>query len=192
MMNIVNGGAHADNPIDIQEFMVMPVGAASCAEAIRIGAEVFHTLRKALKDAGHATNVGDEGGFAPNLKSAEEALAFVMKAIEAAGYKPGDDVVLALDCAATEFYKDGKYRMEGEGKSLDSAGMVKYLAGLVGRFPIVSIEDGMAEDDWQGWKALTDELGGKCQLVGDDLFVTNSARLRRASPRASATRSWSR
>jgi enolase len=178
MMNIVNGGAHADNPIDIQEFMIMPLGAASCAEAIRMGAEVFHTLRKALKDAGHATNVGDEGGFAPNLKSAEEALAFVTKAIEAAGYKPGDDVVLALDCAATEFYKDGTYRMEGEGKSLDSAGMVKYLAGLVGRFPIVSIEDGMAEDDWAGWKALTDELGGRCQLVGDDLFVTNSARLK--------------
>ncbi|MFZ1103024.1 MAG: phosphopyruvate hydratase, partial [Hyphomicrobiaceae bacterium] len=178
MMNIVNGGAHADNPIDIQEFMIMPGGAASCADAIRMGAEVFHTLRKALKDAGHATNVGDEGGFAPNLRSAEEALAFVMQAIEAAGYRPGDDVVLALDCAATEFYKDGKYQMEGEGKSLDSAGMVKHLAGLVGRFPIVSIEDGMAEDDWQGWKALTDELGRKCQLVGDDLFVTSTARLK--------------
>jgi enolase len=178
MMNIVNGGAHADNPIDIQEFMIMPVGAASCAEAIRMGAEVFHTLRRALKDAGHATNVGDEGGFAPNLKSAEEALAFVVKAIEAAGYKPGDDVVLALDCAATEFYKHGKYQMEGEGKSLDSGGMVKYLAGLVDRFPIVSIEDGMAEDDWGGWKALTDELGRRCQLVGDDVFVTNSARLK--------------
>jgi enolase len=178
MMNIVNGGAHADNPIDIQEFMIMPVGAASCADAIRMGAEVFHTLRKALKDAGHATNVGDEGGFAPNLKSADEALSFVMKAIEAAGYKPGDDVVLALDCAATEFYKDGKYRLEGEGKSLDSPGMVKYLAGLVGRFPIVSIEDGMSEDDWEGWKALTDELRGRCQLVGDDLFVTNTARLK--------------
>jgi enolase len=177
MMNIVNGGAHADNPIDIQEFMVMPVGASSCADAIRMGSEVFHTLRKALKDAGHATNVGDEGGFAPNLKSAEEALSFVMKAVEGAGYKPGDDVVLALDCAATEFYKDGKYRLEGEGKTLDSAGMAKYLAGLVGRFPIVSIEDGMAEDDWAGWKALTDELGAKCQLVGDDLFVTNTKRL---------------
>ena len=178
MMNIVNGGAHADNPIDIQEFMIMPVGAASCADAIRTGADVFHTLRKALKDAGHATNVGDEGGFAPNLKSAEEALSFVVKAIEAAGYKAGDDVVLALDCAATEFYKDGKYRLEGEGKSLDSGAMVKYLAGLVGRFPIVSIEDGMSEDDWQGWKALTDEVGAKCQLVGDDLFVTNTARLK--------------
>ena len=178
MMNIINGGAHADNPIDIQEFMIMPVGAASCAEAIRIGAEVFHTLRKALKDAGHSTNVGDEGGFAPNLKSADEALTFIMKAIEGAGYKPGDDVMLALDCAATEFYKGGKYAMEGEGKSLDSAGMAKYLAGLVGRFPIVSIEDGMAEDDWLGWKALTDAVGSKCQLVGDDLFVTNTKRLK--------------
>jgi enolase len=177
MMNIVNGGAHADNPIDIQEFMIMPVGAASCAEAIRMGSEVFHTLRKALSDAGHATNVGDEGGFAPNLKSADEALSFVMKAIEGAGYKPGDDVVLALDCAATEFYEDGKYRLEGEGRTLDSAGMAKYLAGLVGRFPIASIEDGMAEDDWAGWKALTDELGAKCQLVGDDLFVTSTRRL---------------
>src|SRR5688572_2867911 len=151
MMNIINGGAHADNPIDIQEFMIMPVGADTCADAIRMGAEIFHTLRKGLKDAGHGTNVGDEGGFAPNLKSAEEALSFIMKSIEAAGFKTGDDVVLALDCAATEFYKDGKYRMEGEGKSLDSPGMVKYLAGLVGRFPIVSIEDGMAEDDWAGW-----------------------------------------
>ncbi|MBX9589115.1 MAG: phosphopyruvate hydratase [Hyphomonadaceae bacterium] len=178
MMNIINGGAHADNPIDIQEFMIMPVSAPSCADAIRVGAEVFHTLRKALKDAGHGTNVGDEGGFAPNLKSAEEALAFIMKAIEGAGYKPGDDVVLALDCAATEFYKGGKYAMAGEGKALDSAGMVKYLAGLVGRFPIVSIEDGMAEDDWQGWKALTEAIGAKCQLVGDDLFVTNTARLK--------------
>jgi enolase len=178
MMNIVNGGAHADNPIDIQEFMIMPVGATSCADAIRVGAEVFHTLRKALKDAGHATNVGDEGGFAPNLKSAEEALSFVTKAIEAAGYKPGEDVVLALDCAATEFYKDGRYVLAGEGKTLDSAGMAKYLAGLVDRFPIVSIEDGMAEDDWDGWKALTGELGATCQLVGDDLFVTNTARLK--------------
>src|SRR5215468_5053136 len=144
MMNIINGGAHADNPIDIQEFMIMPVGAASCADAIRVGAEVFHTLRKALKDAGYATNVGDEGGFAPNLKSAEEALSFIMKAIEAAGYGPGDDVVLALDCAATEFYKGGRYELAGEGKSLDGAGMVKYLADLARRFPIVSIEDGMA------------------------------------------------
>jgi enolase len=178
MMNIINGGAHADNPIDIQEFMIMPVSAPTCADAIRIGSEVFHTLRKGLKDAGHGTNVGDEGGFAPNLKSAEEALGFIMKSIESAGYKPGEDVVLALDCAATEFYKDGKYRMEGEGKALDSAGMVKYLAGLVSRFPIVSIEDGMAEDDWQGWKTLTDTIGSKCQLVGDDLFVTNTKRLK--------------
>jgi len=177
MMNIVNGGAHADNPIDIQEFMIMPVSASSCADAVRMGSEVFHTLRKALKDAGHATNVGDEGGFAPNLKSADEALGFIMKAIEAAGYRPGEDIVLALDCAATEFYKDGRYKLEGEGKTLDSAGMVKYLAALVGRFPIVSIEDGMAEDDWAGWKALTDAVGSKCQLVGDDLFVTNTKRL---------------
>ncbi len=178
MMNIINGGAHADNPIDIQEFMIMPVGAATCADAIRMGAEIFHTLRKALADAGHATNVGDEGGFAPNLKSADEALSFVTKAIQGAGYKPGDDVVLALDCASTEFYKDGKYALAGEGKSLDSGGMVKYLADLVTRYPIVSIEDGMAEDDWQGWKALTDAIGAKCQLVGDDLFVTNTKRLK--------------
>jgi enolase len=177
MMNIVNGGAHADNPIDIQEFMIMAVSAPSCADSIRMGSEVFHTLRKALKDAGHATNVGDEGGFAPNLKSSDEALGFVMKAIEAAGYRPGVDIVLALDCAATEFYKDGKYRLEGEGKALDSAGMARYLADLVGRYPIVSIEDGMAEDDWPGWKALTDAIGARCQLVGDDLFVTNTKRL---------------
>jgi enolase 1/2/3 len=177
MMNIINGGAHADNPIDIQEFMIMPVGAASCAEAIRMGAEVFHTLRSALKDAGHNTNVGDEGGFAPNLKSAEEALSFIIKSIEKAGYKPGADIVLALDCAASEFYRDGKYALSGEGKTFEAAGMVKYLAGLVNRFPIVSIEDGMAEDDWQGWKALTAEIGAHCQLVGDDLFVTNTARL---------------
>jgi enolase len=177
MMNIINGGAHADNPIDIQEFMILPVGAASCAEAVRMGSEIFHTLRKGLKDAGHSTNVGDEGGFAPNLKSAEEALSFVMRSIEGAGYKPGEDVALALDCAATEFFKDGKYRMEGEGKTLDSAAMTKYLEGLVARFPIVSIEDGMAEDDWEGWKALTQAIGKKCQLVGDDLFVTNTKRL---------------
>ncbi len=177
MMNIINGGAHADNPIDIQEFMIMPVGAATCADAVRMGSEIFHTLRKGLKDAGHSTNVGDEGGFAPNLKSAEEALAFIMRSIEGAGYKPGEDVVLALDCAATEFYKGGKYQLEGEGKSLDAGGMTKYLANLVSRFPIVSIEDGMAEDDWQGWKALTEALGAKCQLVGDDLFVTNTERL---------------
>jgi len=177
MMNIINGGAHADNPIDIQEFMIMPVGAPTCADAVRMGSEIFHTLRKGLKDAGHATNVGDEGGFAPNLKSAEEALSFIMRSIESAGYRPGEDVVLALDCAATEFYKNGKYRLEGEGKSLDAGGMTKYLSDLVSRFPIVSIEDGMAEDDWQGWKVLTEALGGKCQLVGDDLFVTNTQRL---------------
>jgi len=177
MMNIINGGAHADNAIDIQEFMIMPVGAATCAEAVRMGAEVFHTLRSALKAAGHNTNVGDEGGFAPNLKSAEEALSFITKSIEKAGYKPGDDIVLALDCAASEFYRDGKYALAGEAKTFEAAGMVKYLAGLVSRFPIVSIEDGMAEDDWQGWKALTAELGAHCQLVGDDLFVTNTRRL---------------
>ncbi len=177
MMNIINGGAHADNPIDIQEFMIMPVSAATCAEAIRMGAEVFHTLRKGLKDAGHNTNVGDEGGFAPNLKSADEALGFIMTSIEKAGYKPGADVVLALDCAATEYFKDGKYHMVGEGKTLDPAGMTKYLADLVKRFPIVSIEDGMSEDDWEGWRLLTKEIGAKCQLVGDDLFVTNTERL---------------
>ncbi len=177
MMNIVNGGMHADNPIDIQEFMVMPVGADTCADAIRMGAEIFHTLKKALKEAGLNTNVGDEGGFAPSLKSADEALSFIMKAIETAGYKPGDDVMLALDCASTEFFKDGKYNLAGEGKSLDAAGMVKYLADLVQRYPIISIEDGMAEDDWEGWKALTEAIGARCQLVGDDLFVTNTDRL---------------
>jgi enolase len=177
MMNIVNGGAHADNPIDIQEFMIMPVGAESIAEAIRIGSEIFHTLRKQLKDAGHNTNVGDEGGFAPNLASADAALGFVAKAIEIAGYRPGEDVVLALDPAATEFYKGGKYVLAGEGKTLDSDGMVRYLADLARRYPIVSIEDGMAEDDWAGWAALTREIGDKVQLVGDDLFVTNPKRL---------------
>jgi enolase len=177
MMNIVNGGMHADNPIDIQEFMVMPVGADTCADAIRMGAEIFHTLKKALKEAGLNTNVGDEGGFAPNLKSADEALSFIMKAIETAGYKPGDDVMLALDCASTEFFKDGKYNLAGEGQSLDAAGMVKYLADLVQRYPIISVEDGMAEDDWEGWKALTEAIGARCQLVGDDLFVTNTERL---------------
>jgi enolase len=177
MMNIINGGAHADNPIDIQEFMIMPVGAANCREAIRVGAEIFHTLKKKLKDAGHNTNVGDEGGFAPNLKSADEALGFIMKSIEAAGYKPGVDVMLALDCAATEYYKGGKYNLEGEGKVLDSGANAKYLADLVARFPIISIEDGMSEDDWAGWKQLTDLIGNKCQLVGDDLFVTNTERL---------------
>jgi enolase len=177
MMNIINGGAHADNPIDIQEFMIMPVSAPTCADAIRMGAEIFHTLKKGLKDAGHNTGIGDEGGFAPNLKSADEALSFIMKSIESAGYKAGDDVMLALDCASTEFFKNGKYHLEGEGKSLDSAGMAKYLEGLVSRFPIISIEDGMAEDDWAGWKALTDLIGKRCQLVGDDLFVTNTERL---------------
>ena len=177
MMNIINGGAHADNPIDIQEFMVMPVSAETVAEAVRMGAEIFHALKKQLKDAGHGTNVGDEGGFAPNLSSTDEALGFIMKAVEAAGYAPGDDVVLALDSASSEFFKNGKYELEGEGKSLDAGGMVDYYAALVGRYPIVSIEDGMAEDDWEGWKALTDAIGDRIQLVGDDLFVTNPARL---------------
>jgi enolase len=186
MMNIINGGAHADNPIDIQEFMIMPVSAPTCADAVRMGAEIFHTLKKNLKDAGHGTGIGDEGGFAPNLKSAGEALSFIMKAIENAGYKPGSDVMLALDCASTEFYKDGKYRLEGEGKTLDSAAMAKYLEDLVTRFPIVSIEDGMAEDDWAGWKALTDLIGKRCQLVGDDLFVTNTERLAQGIQTATA------
>jgi enolase len=177
MMNIINGGAHADNPIDIQEFMVMPVGAPTFAEALRMGSEIFHSLRKKLAGAGHNTNVGDEGGFAPNLSSADEALSFIMQAGEAAGYKAGDDFVLALDPAATEFFKNGRYELEGEGKSLDQAGMVDYLADLCARFPIVSIEDGLAEDDLEGWKLATDRLGGKIQLVGDDLFVTNPARL---------------
>ncbi|CAK0746142.1 enolase [Azospirillaceae bacterium] len=178
MMNIINGGAHADNPIDIQEFMIMPVAAQSASDAIRIGAEVFHALKKKLKDAGHNTNVGDEGGFAPNLASTEEAIGFVMKAIEAAGYNPGDDVMLALDAASTEFFKDGKYHLHGEGKVLDSAAMAAYWESLVGRYPIISIEDGMAEDDWDGWKILTDVIGKKVQLVGDDLFVTNPTRLK--------------
>jgi enolase len=186
MMNIINGGAHADNPIDIQEFMIMPVAAETCADAIRIGAEIFHTLKKGLKDAGHSTSVGDEGGFAPNLKSAEDALSFIVKSIEKAGYKPGEDVVLALDCAATEYFKKGKYELAGEGKSLDSEGNVKYLEGLVSRFPIVSIEDGMSEDDWSGWKLLTERLGNKCQLVGDDLFVTNTKRLADGIAKATA------
>lgn len=186
MMNIINGGEHADNPIDIQEFMVMPVAADGMADAIRIGAEIFHALKKGLSDAGHNTNVGDEGGFAPNLASAEAALDFIMKAVEGAGYKPGEDVMLALDCAATEYYADGKYNMAGEGKVLDSAAMVKYLADLAARYPIFSIEDGMSEDDWDGWVALTGEIGGKVQLVGDDLFVTNPQRLRDGIARAAA------
>ncbi len=177
MINIINGGAHADNPIDFQEFMIMPVGADTLTDAVRMGAEVFHTLRKGLADAGHNTNVGDEGGFAPNLATATEALDFVMKSIEAAGYKPGDDMVLALDPASTEFFKDGKYELAGEGRTLDAGGMVDYYAELVAKYPIMSIEDGLAEDDWEGWKALTQAIGGKCQLVGDDLFVTNVERL---------------
>ena len=181
MMNILNGGVHADNPIDIQEFMVMPVGAADVTEAIRAGSEIFHTLRRKLADAGHNTNVGDEGGFAPNLASADAALGFIMQAIEAAGYHPGDDVVLALDPAASEFYRDGAYRLEG--KSLDNQALVAYWKDLVDRYPIVSIEDGMAEDDWDGWVLLTRELGGKIQLVGDDVFVTNPSRLRQGIER---------
>ena len=177
MMNIVNGGVHADNPIDFQEFMIMPVGAPSFAEGLRMGVEVFQTLKKALHDAGHNTNVGDEGGFAPNLKSADEALGYVMKAIEAAGYRPGEQVALALDPASTEFFKDGKYVYEGEGKTRSVDEQAKYLAALVARYPIVSIEDGMAEDDFAGWKQVTDLIGNKCQLVGDDLFVTNVTRL---------------
>jgi len=177
MMNILNGGKHADNPIDIQEFMIMPVGADSIREAIRWGAEIFHTLKKNLKAAGHNTNVGDEGGFAPNLKSAEEALSFIVQSIKDAGYKPGEDVVLALDAASSEFYKDGKYEMTGEGKTLTNKQMVEYYKDLCKRFPIFSIEDGMAEDDWEGWKMLTEALGDKIQLVGDDLFVTNPKRL---------------
>ena len=179
MMNIVNGGKHADNPIDIQEFMVQPVGAATEAEAVRVGAEIFAALKKQLHDAGHNTNVGDEGGFAPNLKSADEALSFITRACEQAGYKPGEDVTFALDCASTEFFRDGQYVLEGEGKRFDAAGMVGYLADLVDRYPIASIEDGCAEDDWAGWKHLTATLGGRVQLVGDDLFVTNPERLRR-------------
>jgi len=179
MMNIINGGQHADNPIDIQEFMIQPVGAASIADGVRMGAEIFHVLKKQLHDAGHSTNVGDEGGFAPNLKSADEALGFIARACEKAGYRPGHDVTFALDCAATEFYHDGLYDMAGEGRKLDAAGMVDYLADLVARYPIVSIEDGCAEDDWAGWKLMTERLGAKVQLVGDDLFVTNVERLRR-------------
>jgi enolase len=177
MMNIINGGAHADNPIDFQEFMVMPVGAETFREGLRMGAEIFHTLKGALKKAGHNTNVGDEGGFAPNLPSAEAGLDFVMKAVEQAGYKPGKDVYLALDCAATEFFKNGKYEYEGEGKTRSIDEQVKYLAKLAKDYPIISIEDGMAEDDWDGWKALTGLIGKSCQLVGDDLFVTNTTRL---------------
>ena len=186
MMNIVNGGVHADNPIDFQEFMIMPVGAESFREGLRMGAEVFHTLKKQLHDAGHNTNVGDEGGFAPNLKSADEALSFIVKAIEKAGYKPGEDVYLALDPASTEFFKNGKYVLEGEGKTLDPADMVKVYEDLTSRYPIISIEDGMAEDDWEGWIALTKSIGSKIQLVGDDLFVTNTKRLKDGIARGAA------
>ncbi len=177
MMNIINGGAHADNPIDIQEFMIMPVGAANIADAVRMGAEIFHALKAQLKAAGHNTNVGDEGGFAPALSGTSEALDYILKSIEEAGYKPGEDVFLALDAASSEFYRDGVYDLAGEGRKLDAAGMVAYYEGLVGQYPIVSIEDGMAEDDFEGWKLLTDALGAKIQLVGDDLFVTNPDRL---------------
>ncbi|MEH2485601.1 phosphopyruvate hydratase [Bradyrhizobium sp. AZCC 2230] len=177
MMNIINGGVHADNPIDFQEFMILPVGASSFAEGLRYGAEVFHTLKSELKKAGHNTNVGDEGGFAPNLPSADAALEFVMNAIGKAGYKADTDIVIGLDCASTEFFKDGKYVYEGEGKTRSISEQAKYLADLVGRYPIVTIEDGMSEDDMDGWKEITDLIGNKCQLVGDDLFVTNVKRL---------------
>jgi enolase len=178
MMNIINGGEHADNSIDIQEFMIMPIGAESCADAIRIGSEVFHTLKKTLKELGHNTNVGDEGGFAPNLTGTEDALNVIVKSIETAGFRPGEDVVLALDAASSEFYKDGLYHLVGEDKRLNSEEMARYYDTLVKRYPIVSIEDGMSEDDWDGWKILTEEIGDHCQLVGDDLFVTNVKRLK--------------
>ncbi len=186
MMNIINGGKHADNPIDIQEFMIMPVAAGTAADSIRIGAEIFAALKKALHDAHHNTNVGDEGGFAPNIGSADEALGFIAKACEAAGHRVGEDIMFALDCASTEFFHDGCYRLDGEGKTLDQAGMVDYLAELCGKWPIISIEDGCAEDDWAGWKLLTDKLGGKVQLVGDDLFVTNPERLRQGIAQGTA------
>ena len=179
MMNIINGGKHADNPIDIQEFMIQPVGAATLADAVRMGSEVFQALKKRLHDAGHNTNVGDEGGFAPNLKSADEALSFIVASIEKAGYRPGEDIVLCLDPASTEFFENGRYELKGEGKSLTSAEMVAYYADLATRYPIVSIEDGLAEDDWDGWKLMTERMGDKVQLVGDDLFVTNPERLKR-------------
>ncbi len=186
MMNIINGGEHADNPIDIQEFMIMPVSATSIREAVRMGSEVFHTLKKELSAAGMSTGLGDEGGFAPELGGTREALDFILKSIEKAGYKPGEEIYLALDCAATEYYKNGKYEMKGEGKSLTSAENVAYLQALVNDYPIISIEDGMSEDDWDGWKALTDALGDKVQLVGDDLFVTNPARLKDGIEKGSA------
>ena len=177
MMNIINGGEHANNPIDIQEFMIMPVSASNIREAIRMGAEIFHTLKKSLSDAGHNTSVGDEGGFAPNLSGTVGALDFIMKSIESAGYKPGEDIVLSLDAASSEFYRDGIYTLSGEGKKFDSGGIVDYYVDLCNKYPIFSIEDGMDEDDWLGWKMLTDALGGRVQLVGDDLFVTNQKRL---------------
>ena len=186
MMNIVNGGVHADNPIDIQEFMIQPIGAGTVADAIRMGSEIFAALKQGLHDAGHNTNVGDEGGFAPNLKSADEALGFITKACEKAGYRPGEEVTFALDPASSEFFKDGKYVLAGEGKTLDADGMVRYYEALVGRYPIVSIEDGCAEDDWEGWKQLTATLGDRCNIVGDDLFVTNPERLRRGIEERSA------
>ena len=179
MMNIINGGEHADNPIDIQEFMIMPVSASNVHEAIRMGAEVFHTLKQELSDAGHNTGVGDEGGFAPNLSSTTDTLDFIMKSVEKAGYKPGEDIHLALDCAASEYYVDGLYNLKGEGKKLSSGENADYLENLVDQYPIISIEDGMHEDDWDGWKTLTDKIGSRCQLVGDDLFVTNTKRLER-------------
>ena len=185
-MNIVNGGVHADNPIDIQEFMIMPVGAGTVADGVRMGSEIFAALKKGLHDAGHNTNVGDEGGFAPNLKSADEALGFIAKACERAGYRPGEDVTFALDPASSEFFKDGKYVLAGEGRTLDAEGMVRYYEALVGHYPIVSIEDGCAEDDWAGWKLMTATLGNKIQIVGDDLFVTNPERLRRGIEENSA------
>ncbi|ABM44895.1 phosphopyruvate hydratase [Bartonella bacilliformis] len=178
MMNIINGGAHADNPIDFQEFMIIPVGAPTFKEAVRYGAEIFHTLKRYLQDAGYNTNVGDEGGFAPNLKSAEQAINLIMESITSCGYKPGEQIAIGLDCASTEFYKNSLYAYEGEGKCRDVKEQVEYLAHLVDSYPIITIEDGMAEDDWAGWKQLTQAIGNKCQLVGDDLFVTNSARLR--------------
>jgi len=186
MMNVLNGGVHADNPIDFQEFMIVPVGAPNFREALRMGAEVFHTLKKGLKDAGHNTNVGDEGGFAPNLKSADEALSFIVKAIEKAGYKPGQDVYLALDPASSEFFENGKYVLKGEGRTLDPVGMVKVYEDLCARYPIFSIEDGHAQDDWEGWIAMTKALGNKIQLVGDDLFVTNTARLKQGIAKGAA------
>ena len=187
MMNIINGGVHADNPIDFQEFMIMPVAAESGTDSIRVGVEIFQSLKKGLSEAGHNTNVGDEGGFAPSIGSADEAIGFVMKAIEAAGYRPGEDVYLALDSAATEFFDNGNYILEGEGKMLDAEGMVKVYEDLVGRYPIISIEDGMAEDDWEGWKALTDAIGDRVQLVGDDLFVTSRDRLKQGIERGVAS-----